>query len=88
MKNFENIILKVLKCVRTHPEELLVKKNMIFAFFGGKDAFWDHMMKMKNVENIILKILKRVRTHDPEELLAFKTAFLPFLKTRMHFCII
>ena len=86
MKNVGNKILKVLKCVRTHPEELLVK-NIIFSFFGGKNAFWDHMMKMKNVENIILKILKRVRTH-PEELLAVRTAFLPFLKTRMHFCII
>ena len=33
IKNFENIMLKVLKCVRTHAEELLVRKHHFFLFW-------------------------------------------------------
>ena len=34
MKNVGNMILKVLKCVRIHPEELLVVKTFL-PFFEG-----------------------------------------------------
>ena len=43
LKNVWNVILKVLTCVRTHPEELLVPKISIFVFFEDTGSRMDFM---------------------------------------------
>ena len=69
MENVGNMISKVLKCVRTHPEELLVVKT-VFSFFWKQES--------------IFKVLKRIRTHL-EELLAVKLGLWHFFSARFHF---
>ena len=58
LKNVWIVILKVLKCVRTHPEELLVQKFDFPGFLSTKGQemrVYHHKTKLKNVGIVISK---------------------------------